>query len=320
MSIQTALRGKFAIQTVQGELPSLGTLDISGLTAGAANIVAHNLPIGRTPFLTLLDPDALGLWARTQPTDPTISFVLTAAGATGTSFVLTSVVGSTGVYAGTITGGASNAFAGQYFTVTGFAASSGVNNGTFLCTASTAIALTLVNAGATNETHAGAAALGGNYTGVISGGGVSTSYAIASVVGSTKTYTGVFTGGDNNAFQGQLFTVTGMVASTGANNGTFVCLASTATTLVLANASATNETQVGSATTGGFIGRYFTVSGFTNAGNNGTFLCVGSSPTTLTLVNGGLIAETHAGAVVGGFVYITVGSGGSTSGRAHLIA
>lgn len=71
---------------------------------------------------------------------------------------LTSVatsVGSTAVYTGTITGGASNALAGQTFTVVGFVTSA--NNGTFLATASTATSLTLANSAAVSETHAATA-------------------------------------------------------------------------------------------------------------------------------------------------------------------
>jgi hypothetical protein len=69
-------------------------------------------------------------------------------------FTLTSVNGS-GVYQGTITGGASNAYVGFNFVVTGFV--NGANNITAKCTASTATALTL-NATTTVETHAGSAA------------------------------------------------------------------------------------------------------------------------------------------------------------------
>lgn len=70
-------------------------------------------------------------------------------------FTLTSV-NTTGVYQGTITGGASNAYVGMKFTVTGFV--NGANNQTSaICTASTATALTL--GGTTvSETHAGSAA------------------------------------------------------------------------------------------------------------------------------------------------------------------
>jgi hypothetical protein len=75
------------------------------------------------------------------------------------NFALTMVNASTGsppsstVYTGTITGGAGNAYAGYYFTITGFA--NPTNNGTFLAVASTATTLTLVNALGVNETNAG---------------------------------------------------------------------------------------------------------------------------------------------------------------------
>lgn len=67
-------------------------------------------------------------------------------------FPLTAVAtssGGTAVYTGTITGGATNAYAGVTFTITGFVGSN--NNGTFLCSASSATTLTLSNAAATAE-------------------------------------------------------------------------------------------------------------------------------------------------------------------------
>jgi len=64
-------------------------------------------------------------------------------------------VNTTGVYQGTITGGASNAYVGLKFTVTGFV--NGANNQTSaICTASTATAITLGGTTVT-ETHAGTA-------------------------------------------------------------------------------------------------------------------------------------------------------------------
>jgi hypothetical protein len=60
-----------------------------------------------------------------------------------------------GVYTGAITGGANNAFAGLTFVVAGFALSG--NNGTFVCSSSTATTLTLVNGSASAETHSGTA-------------------------------------------------------------------------------------------------------------------------------------------------------------------
>lgn len=69
-------------------------------------------------------------------------------------FTLTSV-NTTGVYQGTITGGAANAYVGFNFVVTGF--TNGGNNITAKCTASTATALTL-SAITVTETHSGSAA------------------------------------------------------------------------------------------------------------------------------------------------------------------
>jgi hypothetical protein len=62
----------------------------------------------------------------------------------------------TAVYTGTITGGGSNALAGQTFTVAGFATHT-INNGTFIATASSTITLTLENPFAVAETHAATA-------------------------------------------------------------------------------------------------------------------------------------------------------------------
>lgn len=77
----------------------------------------------------------------------------------GTVFALTSVAAGTGVYTGTITGGASNAFAGLRVVISGFGASNGVNNGTFYCTASSATTLTLTNSSSVAETKNGQAGL-----------------------------------------------------------------------------------------------------------------------------------------------------------------
>ncbi len=78
--------------------------------------------------------------------------------ALGTQFTLSAVAASSGgtaVYTGTITGGASNAFEGETFVVAGFTATN--NNGTFICTASSATTLTLENGAATAVTAAGTA-------------------------------------------------------------------------------------------------------------------------------------------------------------------
>jgi hypothetical protein len=76
--------------------------------------------------------------------------VTTPAALTGTAVAAAS--GGVAVYTGTYTGGAANAFLGFQFVITG--AGSAANNGTFICTASTATTLTLANAAAVAETHA----------------------------------------------------------------------------------------------------------------------------------------------------------------------
>jgi Putative phage tail protein/PA14 domain len=86
------------------------------------------------------------------------------------TFVLTAAANASGgntVYTGTITGGtspytsgASNAYIGFMFVVNTF--TNAANNGTFLCIASTATTITLVNALGVAETHAATAAETGN--------------------------------------------------------------------------------------------------------------------------------------------------------------
>lgn len=102
-----------------------------------------------------------------------------------TSLQLTSVANNSGghtVYTGIITGGGSNAFAGTTFVVSGF--TNGVNNGTYLCSASTTTTLTLVNALGTAETNAGKAITEGTYI-VANAGGVNCLFQLAPAVNPT---------------------------------------------------------------------------------------------------------------------------------------
>lgn len=155
------------------------------------------------------------------------------ASATPVPYVLTAVAAATAniagsaqaVYTGTITGGGSNAYAGRQFGITGFAASSGANNGLWQCVASTATTLTLQNPFAVAETHAGAA-----------------QDQTASAV-----YTGTITGGGSNAYAGLSFVVSGFVTNV-VNNGTYFCTASSGTTLTLLNPAALAETHAATAT------------------------------------------------------------------------
>jgi hypothetical protein len=63
--------------------------------------------------------------------------------------------------------------------------------------------------------------------------------SVTASVSGNAVYTGTITGGDSNAFIGLTFTVTGFLNA--GNNGRFVCMASTATSLTLANTGATAE-------------------------------------------------------------------------------
>jgi uncharacterized repeat protein (TIGR01451 family) len=218
-----------------------------------------------------------------------VAFNLTSAASSTVTFNLTSVANATGgntVYTGTITGGANNAFLGDSVVVKGF--SRGNNNGTFTCTASTATTLTLNNRFGSAQTAAGTATV------------------------PVTVYTGTITGGAANAFLGDSVVITGFTNA--ANNGTFVSVASTATTLTLNNTAGVAETDPATATvasgssantvytgtiTGGtgngFAADGFTIAGFTNAGNNGTFTCTASTATTLTCGNTAGVKETNAG-------------------------
>ena len=75
----------------------------------------------------------------------------------------------------------------------------------------------------------------------LTGGTAFTLTAVASSTGTSPAdamYTGTITGGGSNAFAGLVFIVTGFTNAV--NNGTFQCVASSTTTLTLANPSATS--------------------------------------------------------------------------------
>ena len=75
--------------------------------------------------------------------------------------------------------------------------------------------------------------------------------AAANAAGGNTVYTGTFTNVPTNALYGQSFTVAGFVAHT-VNNGTFVCVANSTTSITLANASGVAETQAATATGAAF--------------------------------------------------------------------
>jgi hypothetical protein len=96
---------------------------------------------------------------------------LATAVAFGLSAVAAAVSGSAAyTFTSSQASAAANAYVGRAFIVTGFVAAAGVNNGTFLCTASSSTTLTLANGGAVIETHAGNAGLEYGYKLVPAGG------------------------------------------------------------------------------------------------------------------------------------------------------
>jgi len=104
-----------------------------------------------------------------------------------TPLALSSVAASVGnqaTYTGTITGGASNAFAGISVTISGFANSP--SNGAFVVNSSTATTITVTNSFALAETVSASALLSPYYTdiGVVSGGMYS--YEITAVVNAVE--------------------------------------------------------------------------------------------------------------------------------------
>lgn len=76
--------------------------------------------------------------------------------------------------------------------------------------------------------------------------GTFTLTSVANASGGNTVYTGTITGGGSNAFAGYTFVIAGFTNS--ANNGTFICASSTATTLTLQNASGVAETHAATAT------------------------------------------------------------------------
>lgn len=126
-------------------------------------------------------------------------------------------------------------------------------------------------------------------------------------------YTGTITGGGSNALMGEQFLIAGFTNSV--NNGTYIAVGSSTTTLTLLNSAAVAETHAATAVTGGFgttnlalgnnllNGASIIITGFTNGVNNGTFTASASTPNTITVNNASGTAETHAGAAAVGFMF-----------------
>ena len=148
------------------------------------------------------------------------------------------------------------------------------------------------------------------------------SFAITSVdvhSGGTTVYHGTFTGGASNGFQNWFLTVAG--CDNGANNGSWFCTSSTATTITLMNTNGVAETPGGSPTMvssantvlyfwsgliqgwndASFVGQSFAISGYSHSANNGTFTCIGSqSPNqqVFAVTNASGVNESGSGVII----------------------
>lgn len=124
------------------------------------------------------------------------------------------------------------------------AQTSGIGTATKIAVDATSVALSLTG----TTTHQIAASVEDS-AGTPDPGTALTLSAVANASGTTSVYTGTITGGGSNGFAGEEFVVAGF--TTAANNGTFLCTASTTTTLTLENAAGVAETHAATATTEG---------------------------------------------------------------------
>lgn len=136
--------------------------------------------------------------------------------------------------------------------------------------------------------------------------------AASEAVGGNAIYTGTITGGASDALVGQVFAITGFLDPN--NNGTYLCVHSTANVLILSNPDATSETHAGTATSSasnttyfgtiseefveegasnGLAGDTIVVSGFSNVGNNNSFTVLASSATAFGVLNASGVNETN---------------------------
>ena len=166
----------------------------SPTTTNAMNIYGAQLEVGgpaTTTQVTTTKPQGVYLWGISAPTTAPSFTTTQAVGNTGLpwqpnhaynvgdtivdengnleyatnngiyplkTLTLTSVANSTGVYTGTITGGAGNALAGSWVVIAGF--TNAANNVTVSITASTSTTFTTTNFATVAETHAATATLG----------------------------------------------------------------------------------------------------------------------------------------------------------------
>ncbi len=135
-----------------GNLQQVTTAGKSGATQPTWSSTLGTTTSDGTATWTMIQTAASLIW---QPnTAYTQSVILNLTSASQNS-------GGSTVYSGAITGGASDAFAGKTFVITGW--TNIVNNGSFTCTASTSTTLTLSNPDGVSETNAAIAKLQGSF-------------------------------------------------------------------------------------------------------------------------------------------------------------
>jgi hypothetical protein len=279
---------------VAAKIAVTGNLNPGKTTPGYNNVTLSVSGVNGFPTTFQLNPVIED--AASSPVDTGSALTLTSVASSSPGVLtLTSVAASTdgvhSVYTGTITGGGSNAFAGFTFTIAGF--DTAANNGVFECTASTTTTLTLLNANAVADTHA----------------------ATASGVEGSAVYTGTITGGGSNALAGQDFTIAGFVTNPG-NNGTFLCTASSTTTLTLQNPVAIAETHAATATSeesGTNQLTYVAYPAKTLTGN--TYQPSGTSSAVATVSSTGLITAVKPGGVEVEVSFPTFNNSSGTTGN-----
>jgi hypothetical protein len=129
-----------------------------GITLGASNqIWTGNITCPDPAHCTFVATNSVDGAAPLSTASNTVSSVTINSESTA-AITLTAAAnasGGTTVYTGTITGGGSNALAGQVYNVAGF--DNTLNNGLFTATASSTTTLTLNNSAGVSDTHAGTA-------------------------------------------------------------------------------------------------------------------------------------------------------------------
>jgi hypothetical protein len=112
--------------------------------------------------------------------------------------------------------------------------------------------------------------------------------SVANASGGSTVYTGTITGGTTQAYVNQLITISGFTNS--ANNGTFLCTASTGSTLTLSNASGVAETHAATAS-GNFIIAPFTHAAYSTLPDAGAMRQSISTTTFTPIVGTGFPCE-----------------------------